>query len=285
MSNRILHKDIFVFSKGLLTITIAMMLGFNASTQAIADTTHQTPISVAGDDSLNGYQGNGGLLLPQTFSGPARTRMKVASCLGCIWRYTIYCDATSTSMCAHAVVTCPGGKIRFRVWFGKTVDELAVVGSVCWGSSRPATRREFESQVKQSALRLLPKQQPGISPRFETLVSVPVSVWSGQSQTFRPKAMSLSGQNVQIIAKATWLWQWGDGTRNWTRLPGGRYPKSGISHIFSKPGNYSLRLTTVWQAEYFVAGLGSFQVSGDVVHQEKSLKILVKSARSVLVAR
>ena len=285
MNNPNQRKKILMVQRGFAAISMAMIFGFMASPQASADSTNQLPVSVAGDDSINGYQGNGGLLLPQTFSGPARTRMKVANCLDCIWRYTIYCDATSTSMCAHAVVTCPAGKIRFRVWFGKTVDELTVVGSVCWGSSRPATRREFESQVKQSALRLLPQQQPGISPRLETLVSVPVSVWSGQSQTVRPKPMSLSGHNVQIIAKATWLWQWGDGTRNWTGLPGGRYPKSGISHKFSKPGNYSLRLTTVWQAEYFMAGLGSFQVSGDVIHQEKALKILVKSARSVLVAR
>lgn len=257
---------------------------FGAIDAADATTPTDSTISVGGDDDLDGYQGTGGLLLPSSYSGPASKRTTVAQCIGCYWRYTIYCDQSSNTLCAHAVTTCPSGSIRYRVWFGRNAQALQVIGSVCWGGSNPPTRRNMETSVRTSALRLVPTQKPGINPRSTTLTSVPIIVWSGQAAVFQPKQMLLAGHRVNIRANAYWLWQWGDGSSQWVRMSGRRFPARDITHQYRKPGRYTIKVTTVWQANYQVQGIGNFPMSGDIVRQQKTMQILVKSSRSILVA-
>ena len=282
--NSKLTQQFFLWRK-LVTklILIACILSSTicTPTPAMADSTHST-ISISGNDTIDAYQGTGGLLLPGSYSGPAKQRQRVASCLGCRWKYSIYCDYGSDALCAHAVVTCPVGKIRYRVWFGREPSKLSVIGSVCWGSGKPATRLDVNRIVNDSAFRFVPRIRAGINPSTSTLVSVPIIVWSGQPVRFTPRSMTVAGQRVDIDARAMWLWQWGDGGRQWVATAGARYPRRDITHQYHRAGTYILKLTTVWQASYTVGGIGTFSVEGEVVRQQETLKIVVKPSRTVL---
>lgn len=242
-------------------------------------------INVSGDDSADAYRGTGGLLLPSSYSGNASSRKTIASCLDCFWRYTIYCAQGASGLCAHAVTTCSAGKIRYRVWFGTSANELRVVGSVCWGSSKPATRRDLDTQINQTALRYVPALQPGVAPRNSTFTSVPIIVWSGQRALFKPSPMLIAGHKIQITANAMWQWNWGDGSVQWTASPGAKYPARTLTHQFLRAGNYQVEVRTLWRATYYVAGIGTFAMPGDLIEQSASFPIQVKTGRAILVAK
>ena len=242
------------------------------------------PIAVSGDDTSDAYHGTGGLLLPASYSGTSSSRRTIADCMDCFWRYTIYCSQGATGLCAHAVSTCPVGKIRYRVWFGNSLNELEVVGSLCWGLGEPLTRRDVETKISQSALRYVPALNPGVAPKASTFTSVPIIVWAGQHSLFIPKPMVLSGRRVEIKARAMWQWIWGDGSAQWTTNPGIRYPGRTLMHQFAKAGRYQIEVKTLWQATYSVAGIGVFAVSSDLIQQSKKFPIEVRTGRAVLVA-
>jgi len=241
-------------------------------------------IDVAGDQSTVAYTGDGGLLLPSSFTGNASQKYAVAACDECVWQYTVYCAMDSVDLCAHAVVTCPVGQIRYRVGFGRHHSDIATIGSVCWGNKQPATRRDVIEHVRNQAVRYLPALLPGLSPAAATVTVVPVIAWTRQPVLFRPPRMLLVGHTVQVSAQGRWLWTWGDGTRQWCALPGRTYPYRDVTHSYTRPGTYEVSVTTDWLAEYTVAGVGTFPVSGPNLNQTRHLRIVVRSARGVLVS-
>ena len=238
---------------------------------------------VSGNNTISAYVGTGGLLLPESFSGSKVTKSVVADCLGCTWRYTIYCMQGANSPCKHAVASCPRGSLLHRVWFGRTASTTTVVGSVCWGSSTPVTRRQVESRVDDYVVRYIPTLNPGFDPPGGSLTSVPVIFWTGQPTSFKPPSFSLAGHSVSITAKPTWRWTWGDGSSVWKSVAGAQYPSRQITHQYRSPGSYGVGVTAVWQAQYTVSGVGTFNVSGEVLRQSRTLAVPVKSAKTVLV--
>lgn len=239
---------------------------------------------VGGNNSISAYVGTGGLLLPDSFSGSTQTKNAVAICLGCTWRYTIYCMQGANVPCKHAVTSCPRGSLLHRVWFGHTPTTTAVVGSVCWGSSTPLTRRQVEDQVNDYVIRYIPSLRPGFDPPNGSLTTVPVIFWTGQPNSFSPPNFSLSGHLVAITATSTWRWTWDDGTSIWKSVAGAQYPSRQITHQYRSPGKYSVGVTAVWQAKYTVSGIGTFDVTGEVLRQAKTLQVPITSARTVLVS-
>ena len=283
--------------KQILAISLIICALFSGPTRATADSADlisqsfvevdrpDGSIDVSGDDTEDAYRGTGGLLLPSSYSGNGSSRKTIATCLGCVWRYTVYCQQGAKVFCAHAVTTCPRGQVRYRVWFGKTRQTTKVVGTTCWGVGKPATRRDIETQVNSSSLRYVPALNPGLAPSGNTLTSVPILVWSGQPEIFTPQPMNLAGHRVQIRATAMWRWIWGDGTAQWTSIAGGRYPKRAVSHKFLRAGRYQIQVQTVWRASYLVPGVGTFAATGDPIQQSAQLPITVRVGRAVLVAR
>ena len=250
----------------------------------ITSPSHAANPDVVGDNSMAAYVGTGGLLLPDSFSGSRSTKSSVADCLGCVWRYTIYCMQGANSPCKHAVTSCPRGTLRYRVWFGRSASTVSVVGSVCWGSSNPVTRRQVEGRIDDYVIRYIPGLRPGFDPPGGSLTSVPVIFWTGQPTSFRPPSFSLSGHSVSISARPTWRWTWGDGASAWKSVAGAQFPSRQITHQFRSPGTYEVGVTTVWQAQYTVSGVGTFEVAGEVLRQSRNLTVPVKSARTVLVS-
>ena len=268
----------------LMRFAVVLVCTFGISTLAGAPPAVADP-NVSGDNSIAAYVGTGGLLLPDSFSGSKSTSSEVANCLGCTWRYTVYCMQGVNTPCKHAVTSCPRGSLLYRVWFGRTASTIAVVGSVCWGSSTPITRREVEGRIDDYVVRYIPALRPGFDPPGGSITSVPVIFWTGQPATFKPPSFSLSGYSVSITAKPTWRWTWGDGSSVWKGVAGARYPSRQITHQYRIPGNYSVGVTAVWQAKYTVSGVGTFDVNGEVLRQSRTIAVPVKSAKTVLVSR
>lgn len=239
---------------------------------------------VSGDNTNDAYVGTGGLLLPTSFTGGGSKSKAVASCLGCTWKYSIYCDVNNTTgLCTHAVATCPAGQIRYRVWFGQTPAAVSVIGSVCWGAGRPPTRRTVEAEIHDVAIRYVPKLSAAIQPRNGTLTSIPIIARTGQPTTFKPPAMTLAGRRVTIAATAKWHWSWGDGFQEWKAVPGAAYPSKQITHQYRKVGTYEIQVQTIWSAQFTIAGLGTYPVQGEIVTQEATLSLPVRTTDVALI--
>ena len=269
-------------SKTCLRVVTGIVVLFLASIVAQGPVTADEP-NVVGDNSQAAYVGTGGLLLPGSFSGSSSTKRSVAVCLGCTWTYTIYCTQGAGVPCKHAVTSCPKGSLRYRVGFGRTPETVATIGSVCWGSSKPVTRQDVDSKIKDLVVQYVPHLSPGFSPRGGSLAAIPVIFWTGQPTNFSPPPFTLSGHRVAITATPTWRWAWADGNSVWKSVPGADYPSRQITHQYRSPGTYVVGVTTVWSAKYTVAGVGTFTVDGEVIRQSKALTVPIGSARTVLV--
>lgn len=239
-------------------------------------------VTVGGNDSLDAYIGDGGLLLPGSFTGTITTRNHVADCMGCVWKYSIYCAYGADGLCMHTVSTCRLGQLRYRVWFGRDAANLEVIGSVCWGGSTPLTRRDVERAVHDTAMRRVPPLRPGVDPAAGTLTSVPAVFRTGQPDYFRAPDMRLAGFTVRVSAVPRWRWSWGDGATAWTSNPGAPYPSTAVTHQYRRAGRYTAAVHTVWSASYTASGLGPFGVTGDPVTQDASLRVIVRASRVVL---
>jgi hypothetical protein len=263
-----------------ILLVLVLSLGPHATPQAHA-VTRLSQDSVAADvhidanDDLDAYVGTGGLLLPSSFEGDPHTRVTVAQCLTCVWKYTLYCAQDSSAACAHAVSTCALGKIRYRVKFGRLPNELLTVGSVCWGTQRPATRADVNSFIREDALRRVPNLNPGYAPAMRSLVAVPIVAWSGQPSGFRPSPMTFDGLRVSIDASALWRWSWGDLSIDWTVNAGSARLLTGPTHQYRRPGTYAIDVETVWSAQYVIRGVGRFTVDDSGIHQHRQLRVQI----------
>jgi len=239
--------------------------------------------TIDANDKLDAYTGTGGLLLPQSFSGPSVVRRGVADCLDCIWKYTLYCAQDASVACAHAVTTCAPGLVRYRVKFGHVHKSLDTIGSVCWSSTRPATRELLSYQLRESAIRKVPVLQPDFAPHGPSLVGLPVMVWSGQPTVFRPAPMNVLGFSIRVTAKPVWQWDWGDTTHEWTSNPGSVGVHSRVSHRYRIADQYLVSVHTRWSATYAIEGVGSYQLNDATINQDASFLIHVANARTVLI--
>ena len=276
---RLTNRKFFTLSS---LVIVLLIFAIQINTPAIANA--QVRSGVVGNDNTDAYIGTGGLLLPSSFSGSGSTKRNVSSCLECVWKYTVYCAADSEVMCGHAVTTCPVGMIRYRVWFGHNDDDLAVIGSVCWGSGKPATRRDVEDHVHDLVIRYVPALHLQCDPPGDTLTAIPVVCFTGQPNVFKPAAFSLGGRTVRITANPMWKWAWGDDVTQWHSVAGKPYPSHQIDHQYRQPGDFDITVKTVWDAKYSVSGIGTFQVTGDLVTQHDQLQVVVHSARAIRTA-
>lgn len=264
----------------MCAISIASLTG-TAVSYAATDSPTIARADVVGDDSSDAYVGTGGLLLPSSFTGGGSTKREVASCMGCVWKYSIYCAIDSTDMCAHAVQTCPPQQVRYRVWFGNSQEQLAVIGSVCWGHHTPETRKQIEDRIDDLVVRHVPPAHIECVPPQDTLTLLPLICFTTQPVVFRPAAFRLATHTVRITAVPKWRWEWGDGTIQWRSIPGRPYPSHLIMHTYRSQGRFQIDATTVWGATYRVSGLGTFQVSGDVITQTTRLGVTVHATKSL----
>lgn len=245
--------------------------------------TNSQAAEVVGNNEVAAYIGTGGLLLPGTYSGTDSTKTSVANCPDCIWAYTVFCMYDAEGLCQHATQGCPVGQIKYRVWFGTNRQTLAVIGSVCWGTGSPLTKRTLETHLRDLIIQYVPALSVSTAPPDGSITSVPVVAWVNQPSVFNPPAFQLGGRTVWLNASAAWRWIWGDGAVEWKVIPGAPYPSKQISHQYRVAGTYELSVSTYWQATYSVEGIGTFSAGGDLVTQSATQPIEILKANSVLM--
>lgn len=102
--------------------------------------------------------------------------------------------------------------------------------------------------------------------RFDTeVLSTPVTVW---------------------VAPVEYRWEWGEGTSFTTTNPGARWPDHTVWHVYphatAPEETRAITLTTVWAAEFSVAGGPVWPVSGQAVTALTTDPFTVITARTYL---
>jgi hypothetical protein len=94
---------------------------------------------------------------------------------------------------------------------------------------------------------------------------------------------ALAGHRVALVAAASWLWELGDGATVRTTRPGGAWPDVDVAHAYGRAGSFVVTVTTTWQGQFWVDGVGPFVVDGVPVTQTARVPVPVRAAHAQLL--
>ena len=243
---------------------------------------------VVGDDQADAIEGR--VLIPgEGFDGDPGIRREAATCDGCAWALTPSCwgnDETDQNGCTAVVAACPAPALRYDILRRRPGEtDFVYVGSTCIQPGSPLTVAELTPRVRDQFLDLLPPQDPSMQPAAGALVNVPALFAAGQPGSIGRDTFDLAGFAVVLTARARWTWDFGDGSRRTYDRPGGPYPNDDVSHTYLTTADREVVVTTTWDGEFTVDGLGPFPVAGPPVTQvSPPLDVVVRGARSELVS-
>lgn len=150
--------------------------------------------------------------------------------------------------------TCEDGPAVQPLWFRSRTSPQApwsawemLVGWSCPEHLLPP--------VDVEELRVLNIAPPevGVQPAAEMLVNKPAILYTvDDAQAFDT---NVSGFAVEIVAEPiSWVWDFDDGERLTTDVPGAPYPSFAVTHTFLTPlQDSTVRLATSWRGRYRVA--------------------------------
>jgi len=107
------------------------------------------------------------------------------------------------------------------------------------------------------------------------LVREPINFMTTVPQTFQTVIVVLDVP-IQITMRASYNWEFGDGTELTTAIPGAPFPAPGISHTYKSVGERTLKLRVAWSGSWR-AGVISAPISGSI-RQDFERKIQIRSA-------
>jgi len=207
------------------------------------------------------------------------------------------------ALCTAAVASCPApDQVRYWVWHQQsrvTVDEAGgrtqVVerpwyqepGTFCLGPDDPrvpAIGRVLAAVQVEFQRLPLPVGVVRTDPAPVTLVNVPTafSAGSGEPAVFTPTVLGVA---VSITARpVSWQWQFGDGQGLTTDVPG-RPQQPVVSHVFTRPGDFSAQVRVTWTGTFSLPGSAEvFPIREPAFVQGPATPVQVREARSQLVA-
>jgi hypothetical protein len=252
------------------------------------------PSASAADSPCPGCQVNpdpaelayhGALLLPPgTDSGLSTT---AAHCDGCDWLVKPNCRDTSgsgDSLCSGAVGGCPAGDLWMELWLRRpTWVGYIAVGAFCLAPGQPLTPVALIPGVRDEFERMLPPLLPSYQPAGRGIVNLPVIFTSGQPPSLPRRTFKLASFAIDLEARTTWRWEFGDGATLETTAPGGTYPDTSVTHTYLWSQTSAVRVTALWSGEFWVDGAGPFDVTGPPLTQAVDMTLPVKEARALLV--
>lgn len=136
---------------------------------------------------------------------------------------------------------------------------------------------------------------PGIQrmePDGWVVVGLPANIYSIVGVQIVPG--ELLGQSADVrFTPVAWRWNYGDGTAATLPTKGGTWQALGLrefdatptSHIYQRAGNYTIRLSIVYRAEYRIAGGPFVPIAGTITLPANELYITASGAKTVLVDR
>ena len=155
----------------------------------------------------------GALLLPPgSDAGLAKT---AAQCDGCEWHLQPDCRDTAGTgdvICPGAFGTCPPGRIRVELSLRRPGwPVFQIVGTFCRGPGQALTPEALVPGVRDQFVKYLPAMRPSFQPAGRGIVNIPVLFAAGQPETIGRPAFALGGFRVELEARASWRWDFGDG--------------------------------------------------------------------------
>jgi hypothetical protein len=157
------------------------------------------------------------------------------------------------------------------------------VGTFCLAPGVPLQPTALVPGVRDRFVRLVPPLRPTFQPRAFGIVNVPVVFAAGQASSLGRPVFALAGHRIALTATAGWSWQFGDGGSTRTQRPGGAWPDVDVAHVYCAPGRFPVTVTTTWQGQFWVDGVGPFGVAGAPVRQTARLVVPVRSALAELM--
>lgn len=202
--------------------------------------------------------------------------------------------------CAHALKDCPPTEKGpwLRIWrrtlqAGIEVAPWATVGTTCASDVAPGARPTLTmADIKEAFLRT-PWSKPQISSQpagNKTLVNLKTFYavrWTPEG--FEPKEVDkavLRGIPVSIRPKLVgFTYVFGDGgSLGPTASPGGVYPDGDVTHVYSRPGTFPVRVNTTFGADFSLDGGGNWdEIPSTVTVPGPATPVSVREARAVLV--
>lgn len=244
---------------------------------------------VVPDPDEAAYVGTGGLLLPaDSFTGSAADRSDAATCEGCRWALLPMCRGEGNAggvACGPAATSCPPGEFRRIVLLLRPGDtEWQEVGLVCLVGGAPTTVDDVAEQLSDVVVERVPALEPSFQPRGGTVIGLPAVFATNQPRTLGERTFTLVGFTIVLDGRATWTWDFGDGSSTTTDDPGGAWPDLGVAHAYDQSGEFGVTTTATWEAWFTVDGLGPWPVGGDpVVQVADPIGVRVAQARAELV--
>lgn len=243
---------------------------------------------VISDPDAAQYVGTGGLLLPaDSFTGTDADRTDAATCPECRWALLPMCrDGQGGGVaCGGAATSCPPGEFRRIVMLLRPGDsEWREVGLVCLVGGAPTTVDDVAGRLSDVVVEDVPPLQPKMQPKGGTLIGLPAVFAAGQPATLGERRFTLVGFEIVLDGRASWTWDFGDGTVLTTEEPGGSWPDMTLIHTYSRAGLYPVSASSTWEAWFTVDGMGPWPVGGQpVVQSADPLPVSVVEARAELV--
>ncbi|MGB2840458.1 MAG: PKD domain-containing protein [Actinomycetes bacterium] len=244
---------------------------------------------VVADPDNAQYVGSGGLLLPpSSFTGTDADRADAAACPECRWALLPMCRGDGQAgdvACGGAARSCPPGQFRRIVLLLRPGDtEWQEVGLVCLVGGAPTTVDDVASELADVVVEEVPPLEPSVQPEGGTLIGLPAVFAAGQPRSLGERRFTLVGFEIVLDGRATWVWDFGDGTTIARDEPGGPWPDTSVSHAYGRAGAYPVSVSSTWDAWFTVDGLGPWPVGGAPVVQVASTPLVqVFEARAELV--
>lgn len=152
------------------------------------------------------------------------------------------------------------------------------VRTVTKSPSAASTSPSLSDRILQS----LPTLQVGYQPEGKVLTRVPV-VFFTDLPTFFNRTYKILGVPVRIDAHPKSLWSFGDGSILLTDKPGKPYPSTDITHSYSVPGTYLVKVETIWTGSYTIAGVT--QMLDGAIRQTTAVDVKVVGAGTRFVGK
>ena len=146
-------------------------------------------------------------------------------------------------------------------------------------SSKPIPGKTTPS-LSDRILQSLPTLQVAYQPEGKVLTRVPV-IFFTDLPTFFNKTFRILGVPVRIDVHPSSLWDFGDGSKLITNKPGRPYPATDISHSYSVPGIYLVKVETIWTGTYTIAGFTEPIIGAIRQSTAVDLKVVGASTRFV----
>ena len=149
---------------------------------------------------------------------------------------------------------------------------------------RPASPRPTVTtpSMADRILESLPTLQVAYQPEGAALIRVPV-IFFTDLPTFFNKTYRIIGIPVSVNLRPNSLWDFGDGSKLITDKAGKPYPSTEITHSYSVPGIYPVKVSTIWTGTYTIAGQ-TFPINGRI-EQVSIVEVKVVGAATKFVGK